>query len=77
MQRPLIINDKQVDHISLSLAVAGIGYEYFFTKHLVGYAYTGYTFLLNNVLRDDNRDEVFKLDDVNAFYLRTGIKFKI
>nr|WP_321237108.1 DUF6268 family outer membrane beta-barrel protein [uncultured Psychroserpens sp.] len=77
LQRPLIINDKQVDNISLSLAVAGIGYEYFFTKHLVAYAYTGYTFRLNNVLRDDNRDEVFKLDDVNAFYLRTGIKFKI
>ncbi|WP_460218430.1 DUF6268 family outer membrane beta-barrel protein [Psychroserpens sp. MEBiC05023] len=77
LQRPLIINNKQVDNISLSLAVAGIGYEYFLTKHLVAYAYTGYTFRLNNVLRDDNRDEVFKLDDVNAFYLRTGIKFKI
>lgn len=77
LQRPLIINDRQVDNISLSVAVAGIGYEYLFTKHLVAYAYTGYTLRLNNVLRDDNRDEVFKLDDVNAFYLRTGIKFKI
>jgi len=77
LQRPLIINDRQVDNISLSVAVAGIGYEYLFTKHLVAYAYAGYTLRLNNVLRDDNRDEVFKLDDVNAFYLRTGIKFKI
>ncbi|MEH6536525.1 MAG: DUF6268 family outer membrane beta-barrel protein [Psychroserpens sp.] len=77
LQRPLLINGKQVDNISLSVAVAGIGYEYFFTKHLAAYAYTGYTFRLNNALRDDNRDEVFKLDDVNAFYIRTGIKFKI
>ena len=77
LQRPLTINGRQIDNISLSIAVGGIGYEYFFTKHLVAYAYTGYTFRLNNVLRDANRNEVFKLDDVNAFYLRTGIKFKI
>ncbi|WP_047547194.1 DUF6268 family outer membrane beta-barrel protein [Psychroserpens sp. Hel_I_66] len=77
LQRPQTILGKQVDDISLSLAVGGLGYEYNFTKHLVGYMYTGYTFRLNNVLRDDNRDDVFKLDDVNAFYLRTGIKFKI
>ena len=77
LQRPQEIVGKKVDNISLSVAVGGLGYEYNFTKHLLAYAYTGYTFRLNNVLRDDNRDEVFKLDDVNAFYLRTGLKFKI
>lgn len=77
LQRPQMILGKQVDDVSLSVAVGGLGYEYNFSKHLVGYMYTGYTFRLNNVLRDDNRDEVFKLDDVNAFYLRTGIKVKI
>lgn len=77
IQRPLVINGTQVDNVSLSVAVGGLGYEYFITKHLVAYAYTGYTFRLNNVLRNDNRDEVFKLDDLNAFYLRTGIKFKL
>ena len=77
LQRPQQVNGKQVDNISLSLAVGGLGYEYCFTKHLVAYMYTGYTFRLNNALRDENRDEVFKLNDVNAFYLRTGLKFKI
>lgn len=77
LQEPSIINGESVDHISLSVALGGLGYEYLFSKHLVGYLYTGYTFRLNNVLRNENRDEVFKLDDVNAFYLRTGIKFKI
>ena len=77
LQEPSIINGQNVDHISLSVAIGGLGYEYLFGKHLVGYLYTGYTFRLNNVLRNENRDEVFKLDDVNAFYLRTGIKFKI
>lgn len=77
LQRPQSLNGKQVENISLSVAIGGLGYEYCFTKHLVAYAYTGYTFRLNNVLRDENRNEVYKLDDVNAFYLRTGIKFKI
>ncbi|SFZ93939.1 hypothetical protein SAMN05428642_103439 [Flaviramulus basaltis] len=77
LQDPLVINGESIDHISLSLVVSGLGYEYLFTNHLVGYLYTGYTFRLNNVLRNKNRDEIFKLDDINAFYLRTGIKFKI
>lgn len=77
LQEPLVINGRQAENISLSVAVGGLGYEYFFTKHLVAYMYAGYTFRLNNILRDENREEVFKLDDINAFYLRTGIKFKI
>ncbi|MFT4780828.1 MAG: hypothetical protein ACJAZK_000683 [Psychroserpens sp.] len=77
VQEPLAIQGRQVENISLSVAVGGLGYEYCFTKNLVAYMYAGYTFRLNNVLRDGNKDEVFKLDDVNAFYLRTGIKFKI
>ncbi len=77
IQRPIEINNQSVDHISLSVAVGGLGYEYFFTEHLVVYLYSGFTFRLNNVLRDSNREEIFKLDDLNAFYLRTGLKFKI
>ncbi|ULC58731.1 DUF6268 family outer membrane beta-barrel protein [Flaviramulus sp. BrNp1-15] len=77
LQEPSIVNGQNVDNISLSVAIAGLGYEYCFTKHLVAYMYTGYTLRLNNVLRNENRDEIFKLDDVNAFYLRTGLKFKI
>ncbi|WP_233702484.1 DUF6268 family outer membrane beta-barrel protein [Hyunsoonleella flava] len=77
LQEPSVINGQSIDHISLSVVVGGLGYEYLFSKHLVGYLYTGYTFRLNNVLRNENRDEVFKLDEINAFYLRTGIKFKI
>ncbi|MFD2724730.1 DUF6268 family outer membrane beta-barrel protein [Hyunsoonleella rubra] len=77
LQEVSVVNGQNVDHISLSVIVGGFGYEYLFTKHLVGYLYTGYTFRLNNVLRNSNRDEIFKLDRLNAFYLRTGIKFKI
>lgn len=77
IQDAIIIDNKRADHISLSVVVSGLGYEYSFTDHLAAYIYTGYTLRLNNVLRDVNRDEIYKLDNINAPYLRTGIKFKI
>lgn len=77
LQKPIIINGQNADNISLSVAVTGLGYEYCFSKHLVGYLYSGYTLRLNNRLRNGDRDEILELDQRNAFYLRTGIKFKI
>jgi len=77
LQKPILVNGQEADNISLSVAVGGLGYEYCFTKHLVAYLYSGYTFRLNNILRNDDRDEIFQLNQRNAFYLRTGIKFKI
>jgi hypothetical protein len=77
LQQSIIVNRKKAENISLSVAVAGLGFEYFLTKHLVAYTYTGYTFRLDNVLRNNDRDEIFRLNNLNAFYLRTGIKFKI
>ncbi|GGI57102.1 DUF6268 family outer membrane beta-barrel protein [Winogradskyella haliclonae] len=77
LQEPLSVNGQSANNISLSVIVGGLGYEYCFTKHLVAYLYSGYTFRLNNILRNDDRDEVFRLNQRNAFYLRTGIKFKI
>ena len=77
LQNAVVINGQNIDHISLSVAIGGFGYEYCFTKHLVAYMYTGYTLRLNNVLRNKSKDEVLKLSDLNTFYLRTGLKFKI
>lgn len=77
LQNPPTINGQDSEYISLSVVVGGVGYEYCFTEHLAAYMYTGFTFRLNNVLRNKNRDEVFRLNDLNAFYLRTGLKFKI
>ncbi len=70
LQRPIIIDGQTANNISLSVFVGGLGYEYFLTKHLVAYLYSGYTFRLNNVLRTKGRDEVFRLNQRNAFYLR-------
>ena len=77
LQNATVIHNKNAEFISLSVAVGGVGYKYAFTDHLEAYTYVGYTFRLNNVIRDRDQNEIFKLDDLNAFYLRTGLKFKI
>lgn len=77
LQEPFMVNGQEANNISLSVIVGGLGYEYGFTDHLFGYIYSGYTFKLNNILRNSERDEIFKINQRNAFYLRTGIKFKI
>ena len=77
VQGDLVVEGKSVDNISLSVAVMGLGYEYDFSKHLAAYIYTGYTLRLQNVLRESDRSDIFTLDQLNAFYLRTGFKFQI
>lgn len=78
VQEPeMLTTGENVESVSLSVAVLGLGYQYSFTKNLVAYTYLGHTLRLNNRLRDENRDDVFQLDNANSLYLRTGIKFKI
>ena len=78
VQQPSMLNTgENIESVSLSVAVVGLGYEYSFTKNLVAYSYIGHTLRLNNRLRDEDREDVFQLDNANSFYLRTGLKFKI
>ncbi|WP_296323080.1 DUF6268 family outer membrane beta-barrel protein [Winogradskyella sp.] len=77
IQNPIMVDGNEANNISLSVIVGGLGYEYSFTDYLVGYLYSGYTFRLNNILRNDDRDRILQLDQTNAFYLRTGIKFRL
>jgi hypothetical protein len=77
IQKGIVVDTKQADSISLSVLIVGLGYEYFLTKHLASYIYTGYTLSLTNSLENKNREEIFSLNEVKTFYLRTGIKIKI
>lgn len=77
MQKPTAVQGVNVENVSLSVVVSGFGYEKLITNHLVFYSYLGYTLRLNNVLRNENRDNVFILDNLNSLYIRTGVKFKI
>lgn len=63
--------------ISMTVALGGFGYERYLTDHLVFYAYTGFTFINDIRLRDEDQEDVFTINEANSFYLRGGLKFKI
>ena len=65
------------ENISMTLVLGGLGYEYFFTKHLLFYVYGGYTMFNEIRLRDGKRNSLYKINEANTYYLRSGIKFKL
>ncbi|WP_037374010.1 DUF6268 family outer membrane beta-barrel protein [Salinimicrobium xinjiangense] len=75
--RLLPSNGKIAENISMTIVLAGLGYEYNFTKHLVYYLYAGHTLMNDIRLRDANKDDVYVINKVNTFYGRSGLKFKI
>ena len=64
-------------NISMTQVLGGVGYEYCFTKNLILYLYGGHTFFNEIRLRDSKRKNLFKINDENTFYIRTGLKFKL
>jgi hypothetical protein len=82
LQNDLIIpgaNNTQTvaDNISMTVVLGGLGYEYFFSDHILFYFYGGYTGFNEIRLRDTNRNNVYTLNRDNTFYLRSGFKLKI
>lgn len=75
--RTLATTGQVAENISMTIVLGGIGYEYNFTKHLVYYLYAGHTLMNDIRLRDDNKDDVYIINDTNTFYGRSGLKFKI
>tara|TARA_R100000935_G_scaffold1517_1_gene4828 strand:+ start:7141 stop:8043 length:903 start_codon:yes stop_codon:yes gene_type:complete len=65
------------ENISMTVALAGIGYDWEFIDHFVFYVYGGHTIINDIRLRDSNGEDVYTIDDKNNFYARGGIKFKI
>lgn len=68
---------RLAENISMLNVIGALGYEYYFTEHLLYYAYAGYTILNRIRLRDSDQDDVIVLNDQNTFYFRSGIKIKI
>ncbi|MDC7995760.1 DUF6268 family outer membrane beta-barrel protein [Altibacter sp. HG106] len=63
-------------NISMTNVLAGLGYEHYFTDHLLYYGYLAHTLHNEFRLRDDTRETAYVIDNGNSFYFRTGIKFK-
>lgn len=65
------------ENISMTIVLAGLGYEFNFTDNLVYYFYAGHTVRNDIRIRDENLDDVYDINRTNTFYGRTGLKFKI
>ncbi|WP_235010984.1 DUF6268 family outer membrane beta-barrel protein [Aquimarina sp. AU119] len=68
---------KVAENASMLNIIGALGYQYYFTEHLLFYAYGGYTLSNEIRLRDGNQENVLKINDQNTFYFRSGIKLKI
>lgn len=82
IQNNIAVNNQDpsspiANNISMTLVLGGLGYERQFTKHLVFYVYGGHTLYNEIRLRDNNRKSLYKINEENTFYFRSGLKFKI
>ncbi len=68
---------KIAENASMLNVLGALGYEYYFTEHLLFYTYAGYTLSNEIRLRDSNQENVLSINNANTYYLRSGIKLKI
>jgi hypothetical protein len=74
---PIVGTDLVGENISMTVVLAGIGYDWEFMDHFVFYVYGGHTIINDIRLRDSNGNDVYTIDDRNNFYGRGGVKIKI
>lgn len=76
IQHNKVIEGKVAENISMTNVLLGVGYEYYFTDHLLYYAYVAHSVINNYRLRNNDREDIYVIDDKNSLYFRTGIRFK-
>lgn len=76
IQGDKIVNGEVAENISQTIILGGLGYEHYFTKHLLYYGYAAYSISNDYRLRNNKRDDIYTIDDKSTLYFRTGIKFK-
>ena len=76
IQNNMTINGQTAENISMTIILGGLGYEHFFTKHLLYYAYATHSISNDFRLRNNDRDDIYTINSDNTFYFRTGVKFK-
>lgn len=67
---------KIAETIQLTLGLVGLGYEHFFTKHLLFYGYVAHSVYNDFRLEDGDGKKVYKINVENSPYFRAGLKFK-
>ncbi len=69
--------EKIANNISMTIVLAGLGYERYLTNHLVLYSYAGFTVVNDIRLRNNDQEDVLTINDQNSLYVRAGLKFKL
>ena len=78
LQNNIILpNTGFASSISSSAALFTIGYQYNISKSMSFYSYAGHTLFQDGVLRDEDRNDIFTLNDEPSFYFRTGFRIGI
>ncbi len=79
LQRGIAVGEEQeiAERFRQQLLVGGLRYEYKFTKHIEYYINSSYVISNSIELRDRSRNTLAELPEVNNFYIKTGIRFKL
>lgn len=78
IQGGLLVNEDQIaDKANMSIIIAGLRYEYKFTKNLELYFNASRILNSSAKLKDRKNNTITSVNKNNIFYLRTGIRFKI
>lgn len=67
-------NTVTASSVSSSAALVTVGYQYKLAKGTFLYTYVGHTVFQDGVLRDEQRKDIFTLNDDPSFYFRTGFR---
>jgi hypothetical protein len=68
--------NKTAESIQETIVLLGLGYEHFFTKHLLFYGYAAHSVYNDFRLEDGDGAKIYKINTKNSPYFRMGIKFK-
>lgn len=69
--------EEYADDITMTVVLGGFGYEHYFTDHLLIFGYAGYTIYNDIRLRNEDKDDIYTVNDDNSFYGRVGLEFKL
>ncbi|MBU2947109.1 DUF6268 family outer membrane beta-barrel protein [Zobellia uliginosa] len=67
-------NTISASSVSSSAALVTVGYQFKLASSTFLYAYAGHTVFQDGVLRDEDRNDIFTLNDNPSFYFRTGFR---
>ncbi|SHG17272.1 DUF6268 family outer membrane beta-barrel protein [Flagellimonas flava] len=78
IQNNIVLPDSQIaSKISLSALVTAFGYQYNISKRMALYVLAGRSIEQEGKLRNDDRGDVFLLNNESNLYIRTGFKIGI